>query len=84
MSKIWFTGDTHFSSERTLELSKRPFRSVEEMDKILIENWNSVVGENDTVYHLGDFGNYEIIKQLNGSINLIKGNYDRNDEVPSC
>ena len=80
MSKIWFTSDTHFSSERTLELSKRPFRSVEEMDKILIENWNSVVGENDTVYHLGDFGNYEIIKQLNGSINLIKGNYDKNDE----
>ena len=47
MSKIWFTSDTHFSSERTLELSKRPFRSVEEMDKILIENWNSVVGENE-------------------------------------
>ena len=36
MSKIWFTSDTHFSSERTLELSKRPFKSVEEMDKILI------------------------------------------------
>ena len=57
MSKIWFTSDTHFSSERTLELSKRPFKSVEEMDKILIENWNSVVGQNDTVYHIGDFGN---------------------------
>ena len=33
MNKIWFTSYTHFGSERTLQLSKRSFKSVKEMDK---------------------------------------------------
>lgn len=81
MSEIWFTSDTHFGSQRTLELSQRPFKTVEEMDKILIENWNSVVGKNDIVYHLGDFGNYNTVKQLNGNIVLIYGNYELKDRI---
>lgn len=79
MSKIWFTSDTHFGSQRTLELSKRPFKTVEEMDKAIIDNWNSVVKEDDTVYHLGDFGDYNKVKDLNGEIILIRGNYEHND-----
>ncbi|MGL4452510.1 MAG: metallophosphoesterase family protein [Sarcina sp.] len=81
MSKIWFTSDTHFGSERTLELSKRPFQTVEEMDNYIIEQWNSIVRKEDTVYHLGDFGNYDTVKKLNGSIVLLFGNYERKDEV---
>lgn len=76
---IYFTSDTHFGSQRTLELSKRPFTSVEEMDRVMIDNWNSVVGKDDIVYHLGDFGNYDIIKQLNGKVRLIYGNYETED-----
>lgn len=79
MSKIWFTADTHFGHQRTLELSKRPYNSVEEMDSDMIEKWNSVVGEDDVVYHLGDFGTYESVKQLNGNIHLVLGNYERDD-----
>lgn len=78
---IWFTSDTHFSSIRTLELSKRPFKTVEEMDETLIKNWNSVVGKDDIVYHLGDFGAYSIVNKLNGKINLIFGNYERKDNL---
>lgn len=81
MNKIWFTSDTHFGSQRTLELSKRPFKTVAEMNDTLIKNWNDVVDEFDIVYHLGDFGDYRFIEKLNGSINLICGNYDRNDEL---
>lgn len=77
--KIWFTSDTHFSSGRTLELSKRPFKTVEEMDNTIIENWNSIVGKDDVVFHLGDFGDYNKVKELNGKIILITGNYERND-----
>ena len=79
MSKIWFTSDTHFGSERALQLSKRPFESVEEMDTTLINNWNRAVKPNDTVFHLGDFGDYNKVKELNGNIILIRGNYERND-----
>lgn len=79
MSKVFFTADTHFGSERTLTLSRRPFKTVEEMDETLINNWNSVVGKDDIVYHLGDFGNYEIVKRLNGKVTLIWGNYELNE-----
>ena len=79
MNKIWFTSDTHFGSERTLQLSKRPFDSVIDMDLYMIHSWNKVVGKNDTVYHLGDFGDFGCIKYLHGNINLIPGNYDRKD-----
>lgn len=78
-SKIWFTSDTHFGSERTLNLSKRPFKSVVEMNETIINNWNSVVDKDDIVYHLGDFGDYDYVKELNGNIILICGNYEMKD-----
>lgn len=79
MCNIWFTSDTHFGAERTLKLSKRPFKTVEEMDKELIDKWNEVVADCDIVYHLGDFGDYEVAKQLNGKIRMVMGNYERRD-----
>ena len=78
-SNIWFTADTHFGSERTLKLSKRPFKNVAEMDGTMIENWNNCVAPNDIVYHLGDFGDYDRINDLNGHIVLILGNYESDD-----
>ena len=53
------------------------------MDEALIENWNKVVSDDDTVFHLGDFAFggsnvwKEIIPRLKGHINLIIGNHDR-------
>lgn len=76
--KIFFTSDTHFSMQRTLELSYRPFRSVMEMDLQLISNWNKRVTMNDTVIHLGDFGNPQIFKMLNcEQMFFLPGNYER-------
>ena len=46
------------------------------------ENWNRVVGQDDIVFHLGDFclgGSHEwtkILNRLNGKIYLILGNHD--------
>ena len=75
--KLWFTADTHWGSTRTLELSKRPFDSVEQMDKQIINNWNSVVTMEDTVYHLGDVGELHRLYELNAKhIKLVLGNYE--------
>jgi calcineurin-like phosphoesterase family protein len=77
MSKIFFCADTHFGSQRTLELSRRPFDSVRSMDTALRQNWNDVITETDTVYHLGDFGDPKMINYLNGAkIQILVGNYD--------
>ena len=73
---IYFTSDTHFGEQRALELSKRPFKTTDEMDNAIIENWNKVVTPEDTVFHLGDFGNLDIRNKLIGRIILIEGNYE--------
>lgn len=80
-SNVFFTSDTHFSEQRTLELSRRPFEDTKEMNQTLVDNWNKRVGKNDVVIHLGDFGESKSIrKQLNGRIILLFGNYDRADK----
>jgi calcineurin-like phosphoesterase family protein len=71
--------DTHFGHERIL--GYRPeFSTVEEMDEKIVENWNAVVREGDTVYHLGDVclnrRHLATVKRLNGRKILIKGNHD--------
>lgn len=73
---IYFTADTHFGHKRTLELSQRPFVDTTEMDREIIRRWNETVTPEDTVYHLGDFGNPEKIHQLPGMIYFLPGNYD--------
>lgn len=80
--KIWFTSDTHFGHKNILTFCERPFNSVEEMDNAIIERWNSKVGKDDIVFHLGDFAFasnkrwQELIYKLNGKVYLILGNHD--------
>ena len=79
----FFTSDTHFGHANIIRLCNRPFKDVNEMNEKLIENWNKVVPENGTVFHLGDFAFggsglwNSIIPRLNGQIYLIMGNHDR-------
>ena len=76
MRNVWFTSDTHFGSQRHLTWCIRPFNSVAEMDHVMMCNWNNNVGDNDIVYHLGDFGNHKVLPYLKGEICIVKGNYD--------
>lgn len=82
MNKIFLISDTHFGHKNIIEMTGRPFSSVEDMDEKLVNNWNSVVSKNDIVYHLGDvFWNdyvaYKVMPQLNGKITFIFGNHDK-------
>lgn len=80
--KTFIISDTHFGHQNIIKFCNRPFESVEEMDNVMIEQWNMVVSKGDTVYHLGDFGFgskeqiSDIVKKLNGNIRLIMGNHD--------
>lgn len=85
MTKLpYFISDTHFLHSKIIEYCKRPFTTADEMDAVLIDNWNNSIGSQDTVYFLGDLAFAkpdkikEILKVLNGNIFLIKGNHDWN------
>ncbi len=79
---IYFTADLHLGHKSIIQLSNRPFSTIEEMDATLIKNWNRKVKGNDTVYILGDLiyksDNPEYyLKQLKGKKILLIGNHDK-------
>ena len=80
--KVFVISDTHFGHENVIKYCNRPFASADEMDRILIKNWNATVTNRDIVIHLGDVGLcskerfQEIISQLNGRKLLVMGNHD--------
>ena len=78
-SYLFFTSDTHFDDENKVRKNLVPFKTVKEMNDEIVRRWNSRVAPNDIVYHMGDFGNYEFVKKLNGNIILICGNYEEKD-----
>ncbi|WP_314372031.1 metallophosphoesterase [Sphingomonas paucimobilis] len=78
---IFFTADTHFGDHRTINIQKRPFASVGEMDAVLIERWNATVGPDDIVWHLGDVARRAadvpaLLDRLHGTKHLLRGNND--------
>jgi len=80
---LYITADQHWGHRNIIAYCSRPFKSVEEMDKVMIDNWNSVISKNDVVIHLGDFClcyNNQQLKELrdnlNGTIFLLLGNHD--------
>lgn len=82
--KRWFISDTHFSHNNIIKYTGRPFETVEEMNRCLINNWNDSIGKDDQVFFLGDFGLGDIdhlqtiCSQLNGKKICIRGNHDKN------
>lgn len=100
MGQKFYTSDLHFFHRNILryEADKRPFASKEELDseiydstvqhmnRVLIDNWNTVVTPEDTVYVIGDFSmggktNVPLVrKQLVGKVVLVRGNHDRSKD----
>jgi calcineurin-like phosphoesterase family protein len=64
---------------------KRGFSCAEEMNELIVKNWNNTVSKRDAVYLLGDItmekNNYAIIDRLNGLINVVLGNHDERQHV---
>lgn len=79
---IYFISDTHFNHSNIIKYTNKLFKDVIEMNNTIINNWNSIIKEDDIVYHLGDFALAddeelkELCSYLNGTIILIRGNHD--------
>lgn len=86
MSEVFVISDTHFYHTNMLTFTKddgtllRPFNSVNDMNMLIVENWNMIVRPNDKVYHLGDVSftrdGLKLLGLLNGKKRLVRGNHD--------
>ena len=80
---IWFTSDLHLNHDREFIWGPRGFKSVDEANRVLIDNWRFIVKPDDDIYVLGDFflgRNYDyienVLNRLPGKIHVIIGNHD--------
>jgi calcineurin-like phosphoesterase family protein len=83
---IFFTADLHLHHNNIIRYCHRNphFRDIEDMDRGLIANWNSVVANSDKVYHLGDFcftgdsNTYgAMMHKVQGQTIFLRGNHDK-------
>ena len=83
----WFNGgtvyiysDPHFGDKELFEKYRSKkfenIKTVEEFDKMQIDNINRCVGRTDTIIFLGDIGDINCIKKIRGYKVLIMGNHD--------
>jgi calcineurin-like phosphoesterase family protein len=80
---VYFTSDHHFGHSGARSLYRRPFASVAEMDRQMIDRWNLVIKPDDEVWHLGDFAVRQspervasLLTELHGGKHLVIGNND--------
>jgi calcineurin-like phosphoesterase family protein len=94
--QLFFTSDTHYNHKNICrattswtdaEDKTRDFKSLDHMNDTIVNNINGRVGENDILFHLGDwsFGGFEKIQELRDrivckNIHLILGNHDHHIE----
>ncbi len=99
-ARVWFTSDTHFNHANIIRYCDRPWHGkapdpdgnivvteddVKRMNETIIGMWNARVGENDVVWHLGDFclgkdqrtAIPEFVSRLKGHKRIVLGNHDR-------
>lgn len=89
----YYIADLHLGHENIIRLSKRPFKTVQEMDDVIIDNINSVVTDDDDLYILGDVcfkcnNPMDYINRINGRKHLVIGNHDKflikNPSIRKC
>lgn len=80
----YYISDCHFGHTNIIGFDKRPFKTSDEMDAYMIQQWNSVVSRSDEVYIVGDMfmghtsdSQIKILNKLHGAKHLIEGNHDR-------
>ena len=79
---FFITSDTWFGRPQILQIANRlSFKNVDDMNRQLIKNWNSVVKKSDIVFHLGNFAwdpqtARQVLNKLNGTIYFLVGSAD--------
>ena len=89
MNKVYVCSDLHFRHNKDFLINPRGFETVEAHDEAIVERWNSIVHDEDTVYVLGDLmlGGEDnekamsYLRQLKGQIKVVCGNHDTTNRI---
>lgn len=87
--------DAHFFHKNIISYCSRPFKTTNEMNETMFNNWNNTVTDDDIILFGGDFvmgaknfghSNNEAAKlvydNLNGEKIFIRGNHDKGIKLP--
>lgn len=80
----WFSSDWHLSHENVLAWSSRPFKTIDDMNKVIIKNTINAVNPGDDFYFLGDLSwDQNVTKDFfaqwpyNANFHWILGNHEK-------
>ena len=79
----YFIADLHLGHVHILSYDNRPFKTIQEHDYYIVNQWKNIVTDEDDIYILGDVSwhthkqTIDIIKMLPGKKHLIIGNHDK-------
>lgn len=80
---VFVAADLHFNHPGILRFERPQFKTVEEHNQTIVDNWNATVGDDDVAYILGDVGFTPLdalkpwTRALKGHKTLILGNHDK-------
>lgn len=91
----YFTSDLHLGHGAIRQYCARPFKSVDRMNEVLINNINQRAKSTDLIIHVGDFACYgkekgidglklkgtDYLDSIHGMVILVEGNHDKNNKV---
>ena len=80
---VFVAADLHFNPPGILKFERPQFKTVEEHNQTIVDNWNATVGDDDVAYILGDVGFTPLdalkpwTRALKGHKTLLLGNHDK-------
>lgn len=80
----YFSSDWHLGHTKVIEMGKRPFKNIDEMNDVIIDNMFVNVNKGDDFYFIGDIGYsakeairvLEVASKKNARFHWILGNHD--------
>ena len=98
MATRFFTADFHLQMPKILEYENRPFNSIEQHDRALIEMCKKMTSYDDMIIHIGDLYSFgidrgvecgkkkpiDVLKDIPASFINIRGNHDLTNKVKSA
>jgi calcineurin-like phosphoesterase family protein len=89
---VYFWADAHIGHKNAYNFvdkdnnPMRPFKDMYECEKLMVDNYNLIVNDNDIVYFLGDIlldkARAEVLSFMKkGSKHLVLGNHDNKGDV---